>query len=276
MKSLPSPRIKGLTHRFWKCMLIALIAASSMLLSASAWKPAETSVKTKSPYQAILDRYRKQISDSSWEDNVLMEDVFYDMKRLRNRTGGRVLGSDLYRDQIKTITFLDTLEDAPGDSWCVSEAEDGSVLAWTEKNGRLYDLYIAGEGGVCAPENACGLFAGYDHVEEINFDGNFHTDYTTQMQYMFYACYALEDLDVSDFVTTDVTQMQCMFAWCKALTSLDLTSFDTCSVRDMGSMFMHCESLVFLDLTSFTVTSKTNTAYMFNNCPSDACILRNW
>ncbi len=220
-----------------------------------------------------LDLYDILNLNQGWEDNVMMDDVFYDMKPLRNRTGGWVLKSDLFRDQIKTITFLDTLDDAPRDSWDVSEAGDCSVLAWVEKNGDLYDLYIGADGGVCAPENACGLFAGYDHVEHIYFNGNFHTDYTTQMQYMFYACYALESLDLSDFDTSNVTKMQCMFAWCKEMTYFGLASFNTEKVDDMGSMFMHCESARLFNLTSFEISSKTNTAYMFDSCPSDALIL---
>lgn len=85
-------------------------------------------------------------------------DVFYRLSELESRKNGYVLGSRLFRDQIKSVTFLDTLDNVPSDAWCISEENDGSVMAWVEPNQDMYDLYIAGEGGVCAPENACGLF----------------------------------------------------------------------------------------------------------------------
>ena len=211
------------------------------------------------------------VKDDSWKDNVMISDVFYDTSKR-----GRVLGSQFYRDEIRSVTFLDTLDDAPDDAWCVSEGNDGSVMAWVEENQDLYDLYIAGDGGVCAPENACGLFAGYKQMENIHFNGNFHTENTTQMQYMFYACFALKKLDVSDFDTSKVTRMECMFCWCKELEALDLQNFDTSQVVDMGSMFMHCENVTYLNLESFVLKKGVNTAYMFDNCPADATVIKGW
>ena len=250
------------------------IPAPTEAMTETTLETAQSTTPVRS-YQDILDKYMST-KDDDWKNNVMKADVFYDISKLRNRSGGRVLGSQLFRDEIRSVTFLDTIDNAPYDAWCISEGNDGSVMAWVEENQDLYDLYIAGDGGVSAPENACGLFAGYDHMEEIHFNGNFHTENTTQMQYMFYACFALEELDVSDFDTSNATKMQCMFAWCKELEYLDLSNFDTRQVTDMGSMFMHCEKIDYLNLESFILRKGVNTGYMFDNCPSSATVIKSW
>lgn len=224
-------------------------------------------------YSETKPKEDKPPSDA-WKNNVMKSDVFHRLSELEDRSGGYVLNSQIFRDQIKSVTFLDTLENAPGNAWCISEEGVGSVMAWVIPNKDLYDLYIAGEGGVCAPENACGLFCGYTNMEEINFNGAFHTHNTTLMQYMFYGCHALKELDVSGFDTAKVTRMEAMFKGCKKLHSLDLQNFDTRQVVDMGNMFAQCEGLTYLNLSSFTFREGVNTAYMYENCPSEVNIVR--
>ena len=65
----------------------------------------------------------------------------------------------------------------------------------------------------------------------------------TDMNLMFYACYKLTTLDVSNFDTSNVTNMYAMFESCSNLTTLDLSNFDTSKVYDMGRMFIDCNSL---------------------------------
>ena len=68
-----------------------------------------------------------------------------------------VYESPYLRNQIKTITIVDTLANAPEGCWDASEAHNGAVLVWVEPNGELYDLYIGAEGGVWAgsPPEIC-------------------------------------------------------------------------------------------------------------------------
>ena len=153
-----------------------------------------------------------------------------------------VFGSGYQREQISAVTFLDTLSGAPADAWDVSEAGDGSVMAWVEPDGELYRLYIAGEGGVSAGTSCRDLFSGYENMSLISFGGNFHTD-------------AVQD-------------MSNMFFWCDSLTSLDLSSFDTSAVQDMSYMFSWCHSLTSLDLSEKFVTTNADTSNMFEGCPA--------
>ena len=179
-----------------------------------------------------------------------------------------VLDSEYQRQQIRSVTFLDTLADMPDDAWDVSEMHNGKVMAWVEPNGSLYDLYIGGEDGVWA-DTSCGeLFAGYRNAEYFAFGDAFHTEHAQDMGWMFHDCRSLTTLELSGFDTANVQYMDNMFDNCNSLTSLDLSSFDTANVQDMDNMFYGCESLTSLDLSSFDTANVQDMDNMFYNCMS--------
>lgn len=180
-----------------------------------------------------------------------------------------VFGFDgaISREDIVSITFLDSLDRLHGTNRDVSTAQDGSVMAWVDVRGDgMYDLYIGAEGGVEAPENCYGLFMSYINLESISFNGAFHTENTTSMQAMFDHCDRLTKLDVSGFDTSRVTTMFGMFYECGSLQELDLSGFDTSNVTDMGFLFCECESLTSLDVSSFDTSNVTNMRAVFNGC----------
>ena len=205
-----------------------------------------------------------------------------------------VYESPYLRSQIKTITIVDTLANAPEECWDASEAHNGAVLVWVEPNGELYDLYIGAEGGVWAGQSARNMFRGYTNAERIDFGGAFHTEgvrdmysmflgceslreldlsgfdtsLVTDMTDMFAVCHALEKVDLSSFDTSRVELMSGMFDWCGSLLELDLSNFNTANVNNMGGMFAHCESLTRLDLSSFRTPNLTQMIYMFDGCRS--------
>ena len=172
--------------------------------------------------------------------------------------------------QVEYISFLDSLENAPEKHWDVSEAGDGSVLAWAERNKSniYFHLYIAGEGGVDAPVNSSELFADRYAVmkvlQTISFNGAFYTGNVTNMSGMFYNCLA-RSLDVSSFDTGRVTDMKEMFCFCSNLTSLNLHNFDTSNVSDMCRMFWYCR-IPSLDIRHFNTSNVTDMSGMFWNC----------
>ena len=205
-----------------------------------------------------------------------------------------VYESPYQRNQIKTITIVDTLANAPEECWDASEAHNGAVLVWVEPNGELYDLYIGAEGGVWAGQSARNMFRGYTNAERIDFGDAFHTEDVRDMYGMFLGCESLRELDLSGFDTSRVTDMTDMFAvchaletvdlgsfdtsrvelmsgmfdWCGSLLELDLSNFNTANVNNMGGMFAHCESLTRLDLSSFRTPNLTQMIYMFDGCRS--------
>ena len=179
-----------------------------------------------------------------------------------------VFGSDYRREEIGSVQFLTTLADAPADAWDVSQAGDGSVLAWVVPGGELYNLHIGAEGTILAPEDCHGLFAGYANVQSIEFGTEFRTDQVQSMKEMFDGCSSLTELTLSSFDPSSVTDLELMFANCSSLTELTLSSFDTSSVTTMRSMFYRCSSLTELELSSFDTSKVTNMYGMFDGCSS--------
>ncbi len=88
-------------------------------------------------------------------------------------------GQERYmRKDVKTLTFQSSLQNVPSSAWDVSEAGDGSVLAWMD-NG---DLYVAADGAIAPNSNASWLFYKFVNLKTINFGNCFVTSSVTQMQ----------------------------------------------------------------------------------------------
>ena len=152
---------------------VGVMALLSLLLGRDA--PARTEQAGEGVYDSA-----QTAPAARWQDNVLMADPAQG-EPLNEKCVSPVLGSDLTRTQVRSITVLDSLEACPENAWDVSENGDGSVMAWTEESGDLFDLYIAGEGGVAAPADCSELFAGYENAGTIQLQGSFHTENTTDM-----------------------------------------------------------------------------------------------
>lgn len=254
-----------------KKWLIAAVCALILVLTACSGRgqggasqlPGET---TNAPTET------EEPAAKPWETNVLRSDEVSTPGEQDSQYGSlikhAVLGSDYQRRQIKTVTFLDKLEDMPEDSWDVSEYADGSVMAWVEPNGELYDLYIGADGGISTGVSCRELFAGYDNMEQITFAGVLHTEDATDMSRMFSWCSSLQHLDISSFNTGNVQDMSKMFEVCLLLRHIDLSSFNTAAVRDMQWMFWGCSQVESLDLSGFDTSKVQSMWNMFDGCKS--------
>ena len=199
-----------------------------------------------------------QEPELSWADNIMMPAGNYVYA---------VLGSDIEKTDIKTITFLDSLNDMPDDAWDVSVDGNRRVMAWVQtREDNYYDLFIGGEGGVAAHRDSQNLFSSYSNVEQIQMNGNFYTENATNMSYMFSFCESLKDLDASGFDTSKVTDMNNMFCGCSSLTSLNISGFDTMKVTNMREMFEYCTYLKSVDVSSFDTSNVTDMHGMFSSC----------
>ena len=174
-------------------------------------------------------------------------------------------GQERYmRKDVKTLTFQSSLQNVPSSAWDVSEAGDGSVLAWMD-NG---DLYVAADGAIAPNSNASCLLQDFANLKTIDFGNCFDTSNVTDMHSMFAGCSSLTSLDLSGFDTSNVTYMSYMFQMCDNLSNVDLSSFSTSNVTNMRSTFESCGSLIRLDLTSFDTSKVTDMNSMFYECGS--------
>ena len=214
--------------------------------------------------------------------------------------------TNAYKSKITTIiTKKDNIVPATAvASWDISEAGDGSVMAYVEKTDEVlepqptnvkiysnkgetkdiletiyatplegtdieyaYKLTIGGEDGIIANESMISYFEGFRNMTSVDLS-SLDTSEVTNMVNMFANCSSLPSLDVSSFDTSKVTDMSSMFNRCTSLTSLDLSSFNTSQVTDMNDMFFYCDGLTSLDLSSFDTSKVTDMSEMFNRCTS--------
>ena len=228
------------------------------------------------------------------------------MKAYMTQSAGNNPQTDFHTYYYKSkITSIITKKDniVPStavESWDISEAGDGSVMAYVEDDGTgngTYKVTIGGKGGIIANESMRSYFENFSHmtsidlsaldtsevidmssmfygggdismdIEKINVS-NFDTSKVTDMSSMFMSCGSLTSLDLSKFDTSNVTNMASMFDGCSSLTNLDVSSFDTSNVTDMNNMFYYCSSLTSLDLSDFDTSNVTNMNRMFSECSS--------
>ena len=209
-------------------------------------------------------------SGSAVEENGVMHlfytGVHYNGKDILcfGERGRMLLGQTQYkRKDVKTLTFQSSLSGVPSSAWDVSEAGDGSVLAWMDNS----NLYVASDGEIAPNSHASWIFQDFVNLKAIDFGNCFVTSNVTDMSNMFSYCSSLTELDLSNFDTSNVTNMRGMFDNCGNLTSLDLSNFDTSNVTDMNSMFYYCQSLTSLDLSGFETPPYVRSIYrMFKGC----------
>lgn len=95
---------------------------------------------------------------------------------------------------------------------------------------------------------------------------NLDTKNVTNMKEMFGLCNVLSSINVNGFNTKNVTNMSCMFLHCGNLTNIDVTNFDTQNVTDMSDMFAGCGKLSSIDVTNFNTENVINMSEMFRDC----------
>ncbi len=180
--------------------------------------------------------------------------------------------ADEYKKNITSIvTKGDTLiPEGVIESWDMSVADDGSVIAYVEDDGTgsgTYKLTIGGNGKIIANPDMSFYFYNFNKLTNIDLS-YLDTSIVTNMGKLFWACSSLPTIDLSGFDTSNVTNMYGMFSGCSGLTELDLSSFDTSKVTNIYMIFSQCSSLTELDLSSFDTSNVTTMSYMFFLCSS--------
>ncbi len=220
----------------------------------------------------VSDGLFGSIFDLFGEKNILRDNVL-----MASSDTDYIFGRKMDRKEIKNIYFRNKKENIGEDAWDVSEKQNGSVIAWTEKKeDGLLDLYIAADGNIMANKDASNMFCKYTQLKNISGLEFLQTGRVKDMSHMFGFCENLISLDVSHFDTSQVTNMSGMFIDCYRLESLDLSHFNTSQVTDMSYMFSMAENLFFshwegnclknLDVSHFDTSRVRNMESMFVDC----------
>ena len=193
-----------------------------------------------------------------------------------------------YSSKITTITTKnDNIVPATAtESWDISEAGDGSVMAYVEKTDEVLEprpepgptnakIYSNDEkvNDISKPIYATPLSetnTNYAYKLTIGGKGGIIANENMTGYFLGFFSTVLNkvSIDLSALDTSEVTDMRYMFAGCSSLTSLDLSNFDTSEVTDMNSMFGGCSGLTNLDVSKFDTSQVTNMSDMFEGCES--------
>ena len=169
------------------------------------------------------------------------------------------------REAVQTITFLNQLSNSPKASWDVSKHWGSKTICWAYESDGLYDVFLAADGGVIAPENGTDLFKDCSALKQIDFSG-FNTSRLQNLSRMFCGCSSLTDIDLSDWDVSHVKTMNSMFRDCTALRSINVSGWDTSNVTTMYSMFYNACKLQTLKVDHWNTAKVTDMTWMFGNC----------
>lgn len=105
-------------------------------------------------------------------------------------------------------------------------------MAYVVPDGGLYQLHIAGEGGVQVVYG-CNLFAGYRNMTEIDLSG---ADFSKadSLNGFLLQCESLTSLDMHGLSMPKLTDASCMFLECFGLEKLDVSGWDVPVLRSAG------------------------------------------
>ena len=242
------------------------------------------------------------LTDESGNTNKETEFLLYSCLRKTNTenyaTSPFLGNTKVQRQYVEKIILQDNLDGANDTRWDVSAQEDGSIIAWYEKNNSkgTYTVYIGSYSGINANADSSYLFANIGNNSACAVTGNTGaTDGTEKplieniellnvgtvdsMAGMFdsFGCETMKSFSLgNNFDTSNVTNMTGMFYLTgdKAMTSFDLgDKFDTSKVIDMSAMFSNTGStaMTSLDLgNKFDTRNVTNMNNMFAGTGSTA------
>lgn len=110
------------------------------------------------------------------------------------------------------------------------------------------------------------LFELCSNLEKIENIKNLHTENMTSMNWMFYNCKKLTELDVSGFDTSNVKNLGSIFSNCSNLTNIDVSNFNTSNATSLSGMFNNCSKLTAIDVSGFDTSNVLDIRSIFAGC----------
>lgn len=145
------------------------------------------------------------------------------------------------------------------DGYIVKPTVNNSLTWSIDENGHLE---VSGTGNLDEDQPTWASYGCYIKTATINASG------MTNLDYWFFWCENLTQIDVRNLDTSEVTSMTDMFNGCSSLESLDLSSFHTEKVTDVDSIFRNCVNLKQLNLSGWYIGWSVLDNPMFDGCYS--------
>ena len=113
----------------------------------------------------------------------------------------------------------------------------------------------------------------FDYFHEFNKMGQNIIKYKfknnlIKTDYMFYECYELTNIDLTNFNAENIVDMKNMFRECSYLKSINLANLKTKNVSNMDNIFRGCSSLISINLSNLDNKNLESMTHMFDGCSS--------
>ena len=198
--------------------------------------------------------YQKDRSDYGGADRGFV----YNMKALKQHE----LYAGIYDSATKKYTFKEVSVEEVSQNENAHLIYDGMKISDLPNYASLEKVVFEESFKKFKPTTLSSFFEGLESLTSISGLENLNTTHVTDMSKMFYNCYKLNSLNLSQFNTGNVEKMNEMFYYCRGLNSLDLSAFNTAKVNNMYRMFYYC-FVRSIDLSSFNTANVENMDEMF-------------
>lgn len=218
--------------------------------------------KRQKNYQVVLNAgsheltlsYQKDRSNHGGADRGFV----YNMKALKQDE----LYAGIYDSATKKYTFKEVSVEEVSQNENAHLINDGMKISDLPNYASLEKVVFEESFKKFEPTTLSSFFEELRSLTSIIGLENLNTTHVTDMSKMFYNCYNLNSLNLSQFNTGNVEKMNEMFYNCHGLNSLDLSAFNTTKVNNMYRMFYYCFVRT-IDLSSFNTANVENMDEMF-------------
>ena len=218
--------------------------------------------KRQKNYQVVLNAgsheltlsYQKDRSQHGGADRGFV----YNMKALKQDE----LYAGIYDSATKKYTFKEVSVEEVSQNENAHLIYDGMKISDLPNYASLEKVVFEESFKKFKPTTLSSFFKELKSLTSIIGLENLNTTHVTDMSKMFYNCYNLSSLNLSQFNTGNVEKMNEMFYNCHTLNSLDLSAFNTAKVNNMYRMFYYCFVRT-IDLSSFNTANVENMDEMF-------------
>lgn len=187
----------------------------------------------------------------------------YNMKALKQGE----LYAGVYDSATKKYTFKEVSVEEVSQNENAHLINDGMKISDLPNYASLEKVVFEESFKKFEPTTLSSFFEELKSLTSISGLENLNTTHVTDMSKMFYNCYYLNSLNLSQFNTGNVEKMNEMFYNCHGLNSLDLSAFNTTKVNNMYRMFYYCFVRA-IDLSSFNTANVENMDEMFAGASS--------
>ncbi len=198
--------------------------------------------------------YQKDRSNHGGADRGFV----YNMKALKQDE----LYAGIYDSATKKYTFKEVSVEEVSQNENAHLIYDGMKISDLPNYASLEKVVFEESFKKFEPTTLSSFFKELKSLTSISGLENLNTTHVTDMSRMFYNCYKLNSLNLSQFNTGNVEKMNEMFYNCHELNSLDLSAFNTAKVNNMYRMFYYCFVRT-IDLSSFNTANVENMDEMF-------------